>query len=75
MFVCPVPNNLDEDFFLSEALMKISPMPLQAYSNVTSLCHSKFFPNVKLVSYLLHFKPLLPIWHTVDTENRLFHLE
>lgn len=37
MFVYPVPKNFDEDFFLSEEVMKISPTHLQAYSSVTLL--------------------------------------
>lgn len=37
MFVYSVPKNFDEDFFLSEEVMKISPTHLQAYSGVTLL--------------------------------------
>lgn len=47
---------------LSEEVMKISPAPLQAYSRITwhkITLHSKHFPNVKLVLYLLHLETLV----------------
>lgn len=47
---------------LSEEVMKISPAPLQAYSRIKLhkiTLHSKLFPNVKLVLYLLHLETLV----------------